>query len=95
MLWEMSTSEWVQSLAFFSSITYLSGYFIDGILNKAGFGTIGNWLLTLGGVYAGLLALNMYGYEMHWYPLITLSVIVATASATLIIMCGLKRVFYL
>ncbi|MEM9277329.1 MAG: hypothetical protein AAGA76_02005 [Pseudomonadota bacterium] len=80
------------SFAFFSSITYLCGYFIDNILSSAGFGTFGNWLLTLGGVYSGILALNMYGYEMHWYPLITLSAIVGAAAGTLIIMCGLKRV---
>ncbi|MEM9332430.1 MAG: hypothetical protein AAGA53_13960 [Pseudomonadota bacterium] len=95
MLWEMSTSEWVTSLAFFASVTYLTGYFIDGILNKSGFGTFGNWMLILVGVYAGIYALNMYGYEMHWYPLITVCAIVGAASATLIVMCGLKRMFYL
>ena len=94
MLWEMTTSEWIMSFAFFSSLTYLVGYFIDRLLLHVGFGTFGNWMLILMGVYAGIFALNMYGYEVHWYPLITMAAIVGSASATLITMCFLKRVMY-
>lgn len=94
MLWELSTNEWIMSFAFFSSLTYLTGYFIDRLLLNAGFGTFGNWLLILMGVYAGIFALNMYGYEVHWYPLITMAAIVSSASMTLISMCLVKRLVF-
>jgi len=95
MLWEMSGSEWMISLAFFSCVSYLCGYIIDRIVATSGFGTIGNWLLILLGVYAGIFGLNKYGYEMHWYPLITLSTMVAAAAGTLLFMCTVKRVLNL
>ena len=93
MLWELSFTDWIMSLAFFSGITFLTGYFIDRILLTAGFGAIGNWLLILGGVYAGLYGLNMYGYELHWYPVITLSAAAGAATLSLVTMCLLKRMF--
>ncbi|MEM7068404.1 MAG: hypothetical protein AAF478_05920 [Pseudomonadota bacterium] len=95
MLWEMSTSEWITSLACFSAVAYLSGYFIDRILLNNGFGTIGNWLIILVGIYVGVFSLNKYGYEMHWYPLTTLSSMVAAAALTLMFMCATKRVLNL
>ncbi len=95
MLWEMSTTEWILSLSFFSCISYLSGYMIDRILLSTGFGTIGNWLLVLMGVYLGIYGLSQYGYEMHWYPWITLCATVGSAAAMMLVMCGAKRVLNL
>ncbi|MEM7214716.1 MAG: hypothetical protein AAF423_04160 [Pseudomonadota bacterium] len=91
MLWEMSSNEWIISLTVFSCVTYICGYLIDSIAGSTAFGTVGNWILTLCGVYSGILGLNLYGYEMHWFPVITLSAIVGAAAFTLVFMCVLKR----
>ena len=95
MLWEMSISEWIMSLSCFSAVAHICGFFIDRLLLRNGFGTIGNWLVILTGLYIGLFALNKYGYETHWYPLITLSSMVVAASVVLMFMCTLKRVLNL
>lgn len=95
MLWEMSTNDWMVSAAFFCCITYLTGYLADRILLSAGFGTIGNWLLLLAGCYAGMFGVNTYGFELDWYPYITVGAIVLASTGILMSLCVVKRVFYL
>lgn len=95
MLWDMSLHNWMISLAFFSCFAFVTGWLTDRILLSAGFGTIGNWLLVLLGSYAGLLAVNLYGYNLEWYPMITISSVVICASGIFLTMCAIKRIFYL
>lgn len=93
MLWDMSLNDWVLSSAFFCCLAYVTAYVADLILRSTGFGTIGNWLLLLIGCYSGLLAVNLYGFELHWFPHITIAVVVAASSVLLMTMCLIKRLF--
>lgn len=94
MLWQLSTNDWVVSLAFISSMSYIIGWFCDHILGATGFGHIGNWLLILLGAYSGMYALNMYGYQLTWYPHYTLAAVLCGSLVTLISMCLIKRFVY-
>ena len=95
MLWDMSLNDWVVSAAFFCCLSYITAYLADRILLSTGFGAIGNWLLLLAGCYSGMLAVNLYGFELHWYPPVTIAAIVLASSGILMAMCIVKRVFYL
>jgi len=94
MLVDMSLNEWLMSIAFFSSFAFITGWLTDRILLNAGFGTVGNWMLLLMGTYAGLFAVNLYGYEFDWFPHITIAAVIGSATLLFLFMCTLKRVFY-
>ena len=94
MLWQLSTLEWIVSLSFFSAMAYISGWIADRIMAKAGFGHVGNWLLLLAGAYVGMYAYNFYGYDLNWYPLYSLTVILGSATVLLVFMSILKRVVF-
>lgn len=94
MLWEMSTSDFILSFSFICSFAFVTGWLTDRILLSAGFGSIGNWLLILMGSYAGMFAINSYGYELRYYPYITASSIVGGAIVLLLGLCTVKRVFH-
>jgi len=91
MLYEMSDKDLIISFAFICCFSYIIGWLCDRILEKAGCGHIGNWLLILVGAYAGLYALNYSGYEFHWVPMYTLASALGGAFTMLFIMCFLKR----
>ena len=93
MLWDMSFQDMLVSTAFFTCFAYITGWLADRILLHLGFGTIGNWLLVLIGAYAGMFAINMQGYNLEWNPLLTVAVIIGSASGLLLLMCMVKRVF--
>ena len=95
MLWDMSLNDWLVSAAFFSCICYITAFVADRILHKAGFGPIGNWLLLLAGCYSGLIAVNLYGFELDLFPQVTLAAVVLASSGVLISLCLVKRIFYL
>lgn len=91
MLWDMSPNDWLISFAFLACFTYITGWFVDRILTDTGFGHVGNWLVILSGTYAGLFAVNLYGYELQWYPLFTLIATGAAAFMMLFILCFAKK----
>ncbi len=91
MFLEMSDKEFFISFAFICCFSYIVGWFCDRILDKAGYGHIGNWLLVLTGAYSGLFALTRYGYELHWFPHYTLAAALGGAFVALFSMCLVKR----
>ncbi|MBO6813469.1 MAG: hypothetical protein JJ891_01325 [Rhizobiaceae bacterium] len=93
MLWEMSNSEWVLSFGFIGCLTYMVGWFCDGILKHGGFGHFGNWLLLLIGAYGAMYGYNLYGYKIDINPLFSLSVISGVTCAFFLLACSVKRVF--
>ena len=93
MLWQMSTDEWLISLAFISGLAYITGWFSDRILGSAGFGHIGNWLVILLGAYGGMYLYNYYGYKLNQEPAHTLAVILGSALIALCSLCAVKRFF--
>ena len=93
MLWEMSALEWTLSFAFMSGMSYITGWFCDRIMSTAGFGHVGNWVVILSGVYAGMFVYNFYGHDLEAYPQQTLAVILGSAFLALFFMSSLKRIF--
>jgi len=91
MLFEMSTMDFLISLAVMCCIAYILGWFCDNILGRTGYGILGNSILVLLGIYGGLYALNEYGYEFHWVPLYTLGAALSGAFVSLFFMCFVKR----
>lgn len=93
MLWQMSTGDWIVSFAFMCGMAYIVGWFCDRIMNNAGFGHLGNWLVILIGAYGGMFAYNVYGYNLEAFPQWTLGVILGSSFMTLFLLSALKRVF--
>ena len=92
MLWQLSTDQWMLSLAFISLLSYICGSIADRIMLSAGFGPMGNSILLLFGAYAGMYAYNVYGFQLNWYPLRTLAVILGSAVIMLITLSAVKRI---
>jgi uncharacterized membrane protein YeaQ/YmgE (transglycosylase-associated protein family) len=84
MLWDLSRSELIQSFSFACALSFICGYIADRIMGYTGFGVIGNWLLLLTGVYVGLFTYNQLGYNLDWFPVMT--IVIAFSSATMMLM---------
>ncbi len=91
MLWQMSFDQFLISLVGLSAVCYISGWIADGIMGAKGFGQIGNWLLLLAGTYVGMYSYNLYGYQLNWYPTMSLAVATGSASLTLVVLAAVKR----
>jgi predicted MFS family arabinose efflux permease len=94
MLWEMSGNDLLISFSFMACFTYITGWFTDRILESSGFGHIGNWLIVLVGGYAGIVGINMYGYDLEWFPMLTLAAIAGSALFMLLSLCVIKRLVH-
>lgn len=91
MLWQLSLTEWLQSFAFIASLSYILGWFANGILHSNGFGHVGNWLVILAGSYLGLYVYNLQGYRIESEPNWTLAILFCSAFLALIVSITLKR----
>jgi len=90
MLWEFSSGDWIASLWYAATLSFLCGYLADRILGYSSFGLIGNTLVLLAGAYAGLLVFNALGYRLEWDPAITFGTAFGSATALFVMLCGAK-----
>ena len=93
MLEKMASIDWMVLMSFMICMSYVTGWFIDKILDKVGFGTIGNWLIIATGAISGMYACDIYWYPLDRFPEYALVSIVGGAFVTLLFMCVLKRIF--
>jgi uncharacterized membrane protein YeaQ/YmgE (transglycosylase-associated protein family) len=91
MLWHMSQEQWMITLVFIGSIAFIYGFIADRVLGVTGFGLMGNSILLLLGTYTGLYAYNIYGYQLEWYPMMSLVVAIGSGCTLLLFMAILKR----
>lgn len=84
MLWELSSERMIVAFAFVCTMAFICGWLADRIMNSAGFGVIGNWLLLLTGSCVGLYTYNIYGYTLTHNGLYTLAI--ASIGGTMLLM---------
>ena len=94
MLWHMTMEDWVLSFSFITCVTFICGWVAHNIMGSTGFGVVGNWLLTLLGVYTGMYAYNLYGYQLEWYPIRTLAVMAGSGCMMLLSLTVIKRLTF-
>lgn len=90
MLWEMTRVDWMVSFAFACTACFICGWIADRILDHAGFGIFGNWLLLLLGAYLGLYAYNLMGNRLNWYPMFTMATGFGGGTAFLLAIAAVK-----
>ena len=90
MLWHLSTEQWIISFSFLCTLSYICGWISDRIMGYAGFGHVGNWIIMLVGVYVGMYSYNIYGYQLDWYPVMSVAVVFGSATTLLIFLATLK-----
>ncbi len=91
MLWEYNTSELLTMIALISALSYITSWMVDRIMGKAGFGPIGNWAVILAGTFTGILAFNIYGYDLAWYPMFSLIIVTSCTLFMFVSLCVIKR----
>jgi len=93
MLWNLSMAQLIVTGSFICSISFICGMFADKILGKTGFGVFGNWLILLGGAYAGMYVYNLNGYFFEHNQARTIFVVGAASLSILIFCMVIKRIF--
>ena len=77
MLWELSENSMIVSFTFLCTASFICGWLADRIMECAGFGVIGNWLLLFLGAFSALYAYNLYGMTLtynHYYTIAAASI---------------------
>jgi len=90
MIWEMSDQKLMVAFAFVCTAAFICGWIADRIMNSAGFGVIGNWLLLLAGACVGFYTYNRYGFTLTYNTVYTIGVGMAAGLSMLMVLAGIK-----
>ena len=90
MLWELPEHKLTVAFTFLCTASFICGWLADRIMDHAGFGVIGNWLLLFAGAGVGLYAYNLYGMTLTHNSYYTIAVTVVGGTFMLLALAGVK-----
>lgn len=91
MLWDLTVAQFIITGSFICCTSFICGWFADKIIDRTGFGAIGNWLLLLIGAYVGMFVYNHQGYTLGADFNFTVMLAGGSALAMLIVMMTIKK----
>lgn len=93
MIWKIDPFWLFFSFMLVTMLSYLFGYFLDRILNRDGFGPVGNMIFLVAGFFGSIYFSNLYGIRF-WNVQVAVAAGLAGSFAMLTVFYVLKALFY-
>jgi len=94
MLWDLSFSDFLILLVIFGPLSYICGWISDVLLDRVGFGPLGNSIVILLGAFTGMFVYNYQGYYLFRDSSETYFVIGFSAFTAIVMLASVKRVAF-